>query len=236
MQDYHTHTTFSDGVDSVSTMVRAAAQAGITDLGISDHVRANTTWLPAYVDEIHRVRNITPIRVRIGVEAKILDTHGNLDLPDDLDGIEYVAIADHRVPTRQGPVHPETIAAELEAGSIAPVDVMEMVVSATVNAALTAPVRPIIAHLFSIMPKIGLRAEYVPLPLVQHLARGLAGAGAAVEINEKWRCPTGWVAGRLAAAGVDIVAGSDSHAADRLGKYSYVGREGSRLIPALSAA
>lgn len=35
--DLHTHTTFSDGADTMEQMVRAAAKQGLTAIGISDH-------------------------------------------------------------------------------------------------------------------------------------------------------------------------------------------------------
>lgn len=37
MIDLHTHTTCSDGTDSPTELVRAAAEAGVTTLGITDH-------------------------------------------------------------------------------------------------------------------------------------------------------------------------------------------------------
>jgi len=230
MQDLHTHTTYSDGADSLDTMVTAAVRVGITELGITDHVRAGTTWLPAYVDDLRRARATTPIRLRFGIEAKLLDTAGNLDMPDDLDGIEYVAIADHRVPTPQGPRHPHHIRRQLAAKDLRPTDVIEMVTTATVHAAASAPVQPVIAHLFSILPKVGLAEQDLPLSLVARFATQLAITGAWVEINEKWRCPGAPVVAMLAAAGVPIVAGSDSHSAAGLGRFRYVRRTGTGLI------
>ena len=35
---YHTHTTFSDGVNTVSEMVEHAAKIGLEEIGISDHL------------------------------------------------------------------------------------------------------------------------------------------------------------------------------------------------------
>ncbi len=236
MQDFHTHTTFSDGADSLDTMVSAAVRAGVTELGVCDHVRAGTDWLPGYVEALRRARHTAPLRLYVGVEAKVLDTHGNLDLPDDLDGIDYVAIADHRVPTPQGPVHPDTIAAKLRDGSLEAVEVIEMVTTAVATAALSSPVRPLIAHLFSILPKVGLGEEQIPPRLLASFSRRMAATGARVEINEKWRCPTRSVAHRLASDGVQIVAGSDSHSADQLGRYAYVWRIGGDLLADQRAA
>ena len=49
---------------------------------------------------------------------------------------------------------------------------------------------PLLAHLFSLLPKIGLDEAMVPEPLLAHLAKRIAHAGAMVEVNEKWSCPS----------------------------------------------
>ena len=71
--------------------------------------------------------------------------------------------------------------------------------------------RALVAHLFSVLPKIGLDEEQVPLSLLNDLAKRAARAGALVEVNEKWSCPSARTALALASAGVHLVAGSDSH-------------------------
>ncbi len=49
---------------------------------------------------------------------------------------------------------------------------------------------PLVAHLFSLLPKIGLDEAMVPEPLLADLAKRVAQAGAMVEVNEKWSCPS----------------------------------------------
>lgn len=235
MQDFHTHTTFSDGADRPEDMIRAAVVAGITTLGICDHVRSTTDWVPAYVDTVHRLGAEAPIDVRCGVEAKMLDTHGNLDLPEGLFGIEYVAIADHQMPTPHGPVHPSQIARRLAAGSLKKSEVFEMIAEATAQAAAAAPAQPIVAHLFSLLPKVGLSEDDVPGGLIEALAGRLRRADAWVEINEKWECPSPAIARRLARGGVRLVAGSDSHSVAALGRYPYVRTAGDGLIAPVAA-
>ena len=70
---------------------------------VTDHVRAGSTWVPQYVTEISRVRSLGSLEVVCGVEAKILDVKGTVDLPSDLRGIEQVVVSDHQFPTRGGP-------------------------------------------------------------------------------------------------------------------------------------
>ena len=50
-----------------------------------------------------------------------------------------------------------------------------------------------------------------PAPALDHLAQGCYRAGARVEVNEKWACPSPATIRALAAAGVPLVASTDSH-------------------------
>ena len=45
----------------------------------------------------------TTVRLRCAVEAKLLDTAGNLDLPSELEGVDAIYAADHQVPLADGP-------------------------------------------------------------------------------------------------------------------------------------
>ncbi len=72
------------------------------------------------------------------------------------------------------------------------------------------------------LPKVGLEERRLPAGLLSRLGSALREAGAWVEVNEKWQCPSRRVVRRLSAAGVTLVAGSDSHRAADLGRFDYV--------------
>jgi putative hydrolase len=97
-EDYHVHSTFSDGESSIVQNVRAARERGLRTLCLVDHVRRGTEWLPEFTAAVAPFRGLPGPRVLAGVEAKILDTSGRLDLPPGLDGIDLVLIADHQFP------------------------------------------------------------------------------------------------------------------------------------------
>jgi putative hydrolase len=61
----------------------------------------------------------------------------------------------------------------------------------------------------------------------------LASIGAGVEVSERWRCPSPRAARRLHGAGVELVPGTDAHAARDVGRYSYV-RDVLRQVPGWS--
>ena len=86
-EDYHVHSTFSDGVNTVAENVDAAVRAGLRSVCLAEHVRASTSWLPDFVSAVGELRPPAELTVRTGVEAKMLDMTGRLDLPADLAGI-----------------------------------------------------------------------------------------------------------------------------------------------------
>jgi putative hydrolase len=100
-------------------------------------------------------------------------------------------------------------------------DVIDGLIAATLGA-LERVALPQLAHLFSLLPKMGLDEADVPGPALGHLAQGCFRAGARVEINEKWACPSPRTIRALAAAGVPLVASTDSHDCATIGRYRRV--------------
>lgn len=223
--DWHTHSSVSDGADPLEVMALAGAAAGLHTLGLSDHVRRDTTWLPDYVRSV-RALTVPGLRISCGVEVKVLDLAGTLDLPARLPDLDHVLVADHQMPGADGPVHPDTVRALLAAGGTTPEVVLQELLTATAAAVRRAPARPILAHLFSILPKVGLHEDEVTLELLDELALACRETGAAVEVNEKWRCPSPRVVHRLQEQGVLVTAGSDAHRAVDVGVWSYVDEVG----------
>ncbi|MFE6889228.1 PHP domain-containing protein [Streptomyces sp. NPDC057694] len=222
--DFHTHTDFSDGHDPLDRVVAAAETAGLGTLILTDHVRADTTYLPDYVAAVRAARITTPVSLVCGVEAKIMDTTGRIDLPDDLTGIDHVALADHRFPLPAGPAHPDEVRERLATGDLTPETALELLVEATARAVRAVPAgrSAHVAHLFSVLPKAGLDEAAVDAALLEPLARACRTHGVPVELNEKWRCPAPRTAALLGRAGVRLVAGSDAHRADAVGVFPWV--------------
>lgn len=219
--DLHTHSTLTDGTATPEQMADAAAAAGLTEWGLSDHVRADSTWLDE--DYPARLRGLRrALTVRCGVEAKILDRSGRLDLPPRLPALDYVLIADHQFPGPDGPVSPGEIRRRLDVGRLDRHGVVDELVTATCRAVGNAPVRPIVAHLFSLLPKLGLSELDVSAEHRDALAAACLAAGAAVEVNEKWRTPSARTLVGLAAGGVQLLSGSDAHSCAAVGATAYL--------------
>jgi putative hydrolase len=221
-EDFHVHSTFSDGASTLVENVQAARERGLRTLCLVDHVRRDTAWLPGFTVAVSRYHGRPGMRVLAGVETKILDTSGQLDLPPGLGGIDLVLIADHQFPAEHGPVHPAEVRAAIQNGAMSPAAAIEQLCEATARALEATDRRPLIAHLFSVLPKIGLDEAMVPEPLLAHLAKRIADTSAMAEVNEKWSCPSARAVTALARAGVPLVAGSDSHHCRDIGVYRSV--------------
>jgi histidinol-phosphatase (PHP family) len=104
MQNLHTHTTLSDGIDTPEAMINHAIMQGFRSIGISDHAKtdfllsyeANTE---KYIDEISRLREkyAEKIKIFLGIEMDFY-SKGHLN-PRDFD---YVIGSVHYAKTKDG--------------------------------------------------------------------------------------------------------------------------------------
>lgn len=227
-QDHHVHSTFSgDAVSTVAENVATARERGLRTLCLADHVRHDSAWVPDFVSAVDALRPVPGLDVLAGVEVKILDRTGRLDLPECIGGTDVVLIADHQFPGDLGPVHPRAMRNAIASGLVTAGEVIDCLIDATAGALMTATQldqRPQLAHLFSVVPKMGLDEEAVSDRAIGQLARQARAAGARLEVNEKWACPSARAVRAFAEAGVDLVASTDSHNCRDIGAYSWVRR------------
>ncbi|MFJ4173525.1 PHP domain-containing protein [Microbacterium sp. NPDC089696] len=219
--DHHVHSTFSD--DAVSTLeenVAAAERRGLTTLRLVDHVRRDTAWVPEYLAAVRALRVPAGLTVLTGVEAKILDVGGGLDIPALPTGIDRILIADHQFPGVDGPLGPTAVRERIAGGWAAP-DVLDQLVTALIAAMRQHPGNQL-AHCFSILPKIGLSEDDLGRERIDAWARAAAETDTHVEVNEKWGCPGRPSLDALRASGATIVASTDSHEAADVGRYERV--------------
>jgi len=219
-QDMHVHSTFSDGKSTIAENVAEAEALGLAELTCVDHVRADTDWVPEYVAAVRAIREETTIQVHCAVEAKILNTEGILDLPEELNGVDAVYAADHQVPSSVGPLHPRAVRSGIDAGDFNPDEVLAWIVVATA-AAVRRYENVVIAHLFSVLPKIGLSEEQVPLELIDGIAAAAAKNGARIEVDERWECPSARTIQPFLSRGVPLLLSTDSHRRETIGRYEY---------------
>ncbi len=226
-EDHHVHSSFSDdAVSTVAENVAAARRRGLRALCLADHVRRDSAWVPDFVAAVDGLRPAGGLDVLAGVEAKILDRAGRLDLPDGIGGTDVVLIADHQFPGDLGPVHPLQMREAIASGEATAEKVigclMEAIGGALDWGARALAQRMQLAHLFSILPKMGLAESDVSDAALGRLAREASAAGALLEVNEKWACPSARTVRAFAAAGVQLVASTDSHDCRDIGVYDAV--------------
>lgn len=219
--DYHVHSQFSD--DAVSTIeenIAAAVAAGLTELRLIDHVRVSTAWVPEFLAAVAAQSVPEGLTILTGVETKILNTAGDLDVPPNLTGIDCVVIADHQFPGTDGPWSPDATKQAI-AGGLAPSEATGMLVDA-LNAAMERNPGSQLAHCFSILPKVGLSEDDLSDEQLESWASTAARTGTLIEVNEKWACPSARSLRAALAAGARLVGSTDSHVATDVGRYDAV--------------
>lgn len=87
--DYHMHTTYTDGKNSMLEMFSQAVKNNLTAIAFTDHVRENSEYLTEYLSEIDILKKEASIKIYKGIEARIKNFTGDLGYPikfkDDLD-------------------------------------------------------------------------------------------------------------------------------------------------------
>ena len=223
-EDFHVHSLFSDGTDTIAANVAMAAERGLLHLGCVDHVRRDTTYLPDYVAVIRALQRDTHVELTVGVEANLLDASGTLDLPPDLGDVDLVYVAAHKFPDDAGPVSPRTIRKAIESGKQTSEEVVEELVDATIASMIrhSRDHRLVLAHLFGILPRLGLDDSTVTDEAIGRLLSAARLTETTIEVSERWRCPSERIVQMAVQQNVRLVASSDSHQASDIGRYTYV--------------
>jgi putative hydrolase len=87
--DYHTHTPYSHGKNTVGENAAQAKLIGLKQIGIADHGFAHTAFgvrrkdIPAYRADCENAQKEYGIEVLVGIEANILGEDGRTDLREE---------------------------------------------------------------------------------------------------------------------------------------------------------
>ncbi len=101
-RDLHTHTSRTDGRSTLDEMLAAARARGLTQVAVTDHVRRDSSWFHEHARSVRSAR-VDGLDVRVGLEAKALDTAGTLDATEAmLAEAELVLGSVHRFPDGSG--------------------------------------------------------------------------------------------------------------------------------------
>ena len=202
--DLHVHTTYSDGIATISEMAEAAKERGYSYLAITDHSKAVTIAnglsedrLLQQLDEIKKYRRGKPaVHVFSGIEVDIM-SDGTLDYNDDiLSQIDFVIASVH-----------------------SKFDMSKDQMTERIVAAIRNPYVRCLAHPTG--RKIGDRLPYqVDIELIIDAA---ATFQVALEINASpERLDLNEIyAARAHTSGVPLMIGTDAHRPDRLDSMIY---------------
>ena len=180
---------------------------GLSSWGLSDHVRADTDLASGVRrggpgDPARRPAD--PLRGR-GEAAR----HGGPSGPARATCRGSTTSSSRTIssPVRMDRSIPRRIRTAIERGTMTAADAVSDLVAATICGVRRSPYLPILAHLFSLLPKMGLSEADVTDAHLRSMASACLHAGGVVEVNEKWRCPSARTVAYLVRAGVPIIAG-----------------------------
>lgn len=95
--DYQMHTVYSDGDSTIEAYAERAAELGLEEIAITDHVWRTTDWVAEYVDHVREVEADSELAIHAGVEAKVIDRDGRVDVSaEDAERVDFVMGVVHR--------------------------------------------------------------------------------------------------------------------------------------------
>lgn len=214
--DYHTHTPYSHGENTVLENATAAKKAGLKEVAITDHgfnhilfglKRKNLCSLRSEIEEASR---ITGINVLMGMESNLISIDGKTDMrTDDLQYFDIFLCGIHEVVrySRFSDMYNLMVKnyTAYKLGKKPSQKVIDNTTRAYVNAIKNNPI-DILTHI-----------NYKCFCNIEEVAKVCADYGTYVEINTKKRHVSAEELNIMAATGVRFVIDSDAHSADRVG-------------------
>ena len=101
--DYHTHTPYSHGENTIDENVAAAKEQGLKQIGITDHGFSHPAFgltkskVPKMIELCRQASIETGVDVKLGIESNILGISGKTDLKvKDYDKFEVFLAGIHR--------------------------------------------------------------------------------------------------------------------------------------------
>ena len=85
MDDYHIHTKVTDGKEAPEYIIKMAKLLNLKTIAFTEHISKNPTydWF-AFKEEINNLDHHAGIKVLVGVEAKVLNEAGDLNVNDEV--------------------------------------------------------------------------------------------------------------------------------------------------------
>ena len=214
--DYHTHTPYSHGKNTVLENATAAKKLGLKEVGITDHgfnhllfglKRKNLTDLR---NEINEAKKLTGLSVLLGVESNLISLDGATDLKEsDFEHFDLYLCGIHEVLKYKSFSDMYNIMLKnytaYKFGKKPSQKIIDNTTRAYINAIKSNPI-DILTHV-----------NYKCYCDLEEVAKCCADYGTYIEINTKKRHISAEELNLMASTGVRFVINSDAHSADRVG-------------------
>ncbi len=222
--DYHTHTMFSHGKNSVLENAFAAKEAGLSEIGICEHGPCHyhgvsEARFKELASECKEVERETGIKVLVGIESNVIDFDGTADFEPVLNDVDFVALGMHcLVKTKFKVMWQLAVRRKLFPNTKRQ---REFNTKIMINA-------------------IEKNAKYLdffshpdrrfPCDLVR-IAEVMAKNNVAFELNTNSLCLTETELKQIASTGVKFIVGSDAHVKNRVGEVTELANNLVALVP-----
>ncbi len=214
--DYHTHTPYSHGKNTVLENVTAAKKLGLKQIGITDHgfnhllfglKRRNLVDLRGEIDEAEK---LTGLKVLMGMESNLISVDGDTDMKErDLEFFDLFLFGIHEVLKYKSFSDMYNIMLKnyfaYSLGRKPAQSVVDSTTKAYINAVKKNPV-DILTHI-----------NYKCCCNLKEVAQCCADYGTYIEINTKKRHVSAEELNIMAETGVKFLIDSDAHSSDRVG-------------------
>lgn len=214
--DYHTHTPYSHGKNTVLENAQAARNKGISQIGITDHGFNHLLFglkrkkLASLRAECEEAEKLTGVKVLMGMESNLISLDGHTDMKEsDLSEFDLYLFGIHEVLRYRtfGDMYNIMMRnyAAYKFGKKPAQKVIDNTTKAYINAVKNNPV-DILTHI-----------NYKCYCNLKEVAQCCADYGTYIEINTKKRHVSGEEIDLMASTGVRFVIDSDAHSASRVG-------------------
>jgi len=211
--DYHIHSRYTDGQNTIEEIIKKAIEMGLSEIAITDHVWKSSKWIKDYVKDIEKIRSRfkDKITAYIGLEAKAINSHGELDITvKQREMIELLMGVVHRYPS------------EVDYDFIS-IDSLDHQKAAIIEAEITINIiknaRPdILGHPARTYYKFVFPRTHIDFPedLFYEIVKAAKRYNVLLEFNGRWS--TDWMAEILLTENAEFVLGSDAHSINDIGK------------------
>lgn len=214
--DYHIHTPYSHGENTVLENASAASKLNLLQIGITDHgfnhllFGLKRKYLKDLRDEITQAEKITGVKVLMGMESNLISLDGDTDMKfSDLINFDIYLFGIHEVLRyRHFKDFYNIMLCNYTAykfGKKPSRKVIENTTKAYIKAVEKNPV-DVLTHI-----------NYKCCCDLKEVAKACADYGTYIEINTKKRHVSPEELDLMASTGVRFVIDSDAHSADRVG-------------------